>query len=109
MEWKDLRRGCYLGGESSRERLVDLTGKAMAGRQRTSHWGPAWQAHDERAAARLLRLGLEAQELRPADLGGMPKGAPEKAVLAAWLRQRMTASLGWIAERLGMGHESRGS
>jgi REP element-mobilizing transposase RayT len=106
-EWKELRRGWYLGGERFRDHLADLAGKAMAGKKRASHSGPARQAHDEQAAAKWLRLGLAALDLRPADLGGMLKGAPEKAVLAAWLRQRTTASLGWIAERLDMGHESR--
>ena len=106
-QWKELRRGWYLGGESFRDRMVDLAGKGMAGKKRASHSGPARQAHDEQAAAKWLRLGLAALELRRADLGGMLKGAPEKAVLAAWLRERTTVSLGWIAERLEMGHESR--
>ena len=34
----------------------------------------------------------------------LPKSAPEKRVLAWWLRQRTTVSLGWLGERLRMGH-----
>ena len=37
----------------------------------------------------------------------LPKSAPEKRVLAWWLRQRTTVSLGWLGERLGMGHYTR--
>ncbi|MGA2866277.1 MAG: transposase [Verrucomicrobiota bacterium] len=35
------------------------------------------------------------------------EGAPEKAALAWWLRQRTTVPLRWVSERLGMGHSSR--
>ena len=44
------------------------------------------------------------------DEGGverLPKGAPEKVVLAWWLRRRTTVSLRWVSERLGMGHYTR--
>jgi hypothetical protein len=34
----------------------------------------------------------------------MPKSAPEKDVLAWWLRQRTTLSLRWVGEHLVMGH-----
>ena len=37
----------------------------------------------------------------------MPKGAPEKMVLAWWLRQGTTVPLRWVSERLSMGHVSR--
>ena len=40
-------------------------------------------------------------------LAERPKGAPEKVVLAGWLRERTTVSLRWVAERLGMGHYTR--
>ena len=42
-----------------------------------------------------------------AALAERPKGAPEKVVLAGWLRERTTVSLRWVAERLGMGHYTR--
>jgi hypothetical protein len=37
----------------------------------------------------------------------MPKGAPEKTVLAWWLRAGTTMSLRWVGEGLGMGHYTR--
>jgi len=42
-----------------------------------------------------------------AALAERPKDAPEKVVLAGWLRERTTVSLRWVAERLGMGHYTR--
>jgi hypothetical protein len=38
---------------------------------------------------------------------GLPKSAPEKKVLAWWLRQRTTVSLRWLSDRLAMGHFTR--
>ena len=42
---------------------------------------------------------------KPADQ--LEKGAPEKVVLAWWLRKRTTASLRWIGQVLAMGHYTR--
>jgi putative transposase len=106
-QWKELRRGWYVGGASFGERLGVWLEKAVAGRRRASHSGPARVAHDQRAAEAWLRQGMAALVLSEADLAEQPKGAAEKVALGWWLRQRTTVSLGWIAERLGMGHESR--
>ena len=38
---------------------------------------------------------------------GLPKGSPEKLVLAWWLRENTTVTLRWVVERLGMGHYTR--
>jgi hypothetical protein len=46
-------------------------------------------------------------ELSADALTKMPKSAPEKVVLAWWLRQRTTVPLRWVSERLVMGHFSR--
>jgi putative transposase len=106
-EWRALRRGWYVGGTSFRERLEGYLEAAVRGRRRESHSGAARLAHDEAAAAAALNQALKALGLRPRDLAVRPKGAAEKAVLAWWLRQHTTVSLGWLSERLGMGHVSR--
>ena len=106
-EWRRLRRGWYLGEKSFGEGLGELVGKALAGHRRGSHSGAALRAHDEAAAEALLGQGLGALGLAESELAAMGKGAAEKAVLAWWLRQRTTVRLGWVAERLDMGHESR--
>jgi hypothetical protein len=46
----------------------------------------------------LTVFGLSEETMR-----GLPKSAPEKRVLAKWLRQRTTVSLRWLGERLGNG------
>ena len=45
--------------------------------------------------------------LSGAELEQMPKSAPEKMVLAWWVRQRTTAPLRWVSDRLAMGHFTR--
>jgi hypothetical protein len=47
-------------------------------------------------------LGLTAKRLDQ-----LEKGAPEKVVLAWWLRRCTTMRLRWVAGRLGMGHYTR--
>jgi hypothetical protein len=81
--------------------------KALAGKARQSFSGEARQAHDEAAAEALLSRGLAGIGLAEAELAGLPKGAPEKQVLAWWLRKRTVVSRGWISRRLHMGDESR--
>lgn len=80
---------------------------AVATGRRESHSGAAKTAHDEAAAERTLELGLEALGLRPERLEDMKRNAPEKQVLAWWLRQGTTISLRWLSQRLVMGHYTR--
>ncbi len=70
-------------------------------------------------AGRVLELGSKAgrkeldkqwKELRRGwYVGGveLPKGSPEKLVLAWWLRENTTVTLRWVSERLEMGHYTR--
>jgi REP-associated tyrosine transposase len=106
-EWKQLRRGWYVGGEGFLEKLQEHLERAVRGRRRESHSGPARRAHDESAAERELKRACGELGLSEAALKKLPKGAAEKAVLAWWVRQRTTVSLRWVGERLGMGHYTR--
>jgi hypothetical protein len=106
-KWKALRRGWYVGAPTFLEKLEDWLVRAGQGQQRASHSGAAREAHDAAAAERLLGQGLAALQLTAAGLAQLPKGAPEKAALAWWLRGRTTVSLRWVSERLGMGHYTR--
>lgn len=80
---------------------------AVEGRRRESHSGQAKAEHDEAAAQKGLQEALARLELSADQLARMPKSAPEKVVLAWWLRQRTTVPLRWVSERLAMGHFSR--
>jgi REP element-mobilizing transposase RayT len=106
-EWKALRRGWYLGTESFRDKLAGYLERLAKGRRRQSHSGPARVAHDEKAAETALDQALKALGLNAKRLAPLPKGAPEKTVLAWWLRRRSTVSLRWVSERLEMGHYTR--
>jgi REP element-mobilizing transposase RayT len=106
-EWKELRRGWYVGGETFLEKLEGLLGGAVEGRRRESHSGQARAAHDEAAAEKDLKRGLKALGITGAELQRLPRGAKEKVALAWWLRQRTTVPLRWVSERLGMGHYTR--
>jgi hypothetical protein len=106
-KWRALRRGWYVGGESFQEQLKEKLGAIVAGKKRESHSGGAQQAHGETAAGTLLAEGLAALGLSRSNLEELPKGAPEKTVLAWWLRDRTTVSLRWVGQMLAMGHYTR--
>jgi hypothetical protein len=59
-QWKALRRGWYVGGESFAEKLKEGLQKAMQGRRRESHSGPAKVAHDRAAAEQSLDQAMQA-------------------------------------------------
>jgi hypothetical protein len=79
--------------------------RAVGGRRRESHSGPARRAHDEGAAEKLLQCGMRLLGIKEAK--AMPKSAPEKVALAWWVRERTTVPLRWVSRRLEMGHYSR--
>jgi REP element-mobilizing transposase RayT len=106
-QWKELRRGWYVGNHAFLDRLESWLDKAVKGRQRESQSGGARQAHDEAGAERLLAKGLRGLGLGEDKLIGLPKGAPEKVALAWWLRGRTTVPLVWVSQRLQMGHYTR--
>jgi len=106
-EWKALRRGWYVGGGGFLSRLEGCLDEVMEGRRRESHSGEAKATHDQAAAEGDLKRALVAFGLSEGGLQELPKNAPEKRVLAWWLRQRTTVSLRWLSERLAMGHFTR--
>src|SRR5580658_3582231 len=105
--WRSLRRGWYVGGAGFLDQLKGKLGAILTGKKRESHSGGARRAHGETAALALLASGLAALELGRSDLARLPKGAPEKTVLAWWLRERKTVSLRWVGQTLAMGHYTR--
>jgi hypothetical protein len=104
---KDCGGVGVLGEESVFDQLKTRLGKLVAGKRRESHTGGARQAHDETAARALLVKGLKALGRSEGEAAVLPKGAPEKTVLAWWLREWTTVSLRWVSEALAMGHDTR--
>jgi REP element-mobilizing transposase RayT len=106
-KWMALRRGWYLGGSDFADNMQERLQRMLRGKKRESHSGPARQRHDEAAAEQYVVKGLKALGLTEPKLNAMPKGAPEKLVLAWWLRSQTTMPLRWVSERLNMGHYTR--
>ena len=106
-QWERLRRGWYLGDESFLEKLKRRLGKLVESLRRESHSGEARRMHDWTGAKKLLGEGMKALQLTEAKLLKLGAGAPEKAVLAWWLRRHSAVPLKWVAERLQMGHYTR--
>jgi hypothetical protein len=102
-EWKEIRRGWFLGGERFRSFLIERLEGVFDGRQRDSFRGEGAKAHDEGDAEKLLEMGLKALGLAEEDLENMRKGAPEKAAIAWLIRKRTVAGNRWIASKLSMG------
>lgn len=103
-EWKDLRRGWYVGGDKFLAQLRRQISVRVQGRRRESHSGAARRAHDEAAAEQMIEQGLNRLGIEALACG---KWQQEKVALAWWLRTQTTVSLRWITERLRMGHYSR--
>jgi hypothetical protein len=57
----------------------------------------------------MLQLGMRLLGVQVEGLAAMPNGQTEKQVLAWWLRGRTTVTRRWIADRLRLGYETRGS
>ena len=106
-EWKELRRGWYVGGESFLEKLEERIAGVMTGRRRESFSGAAKTRHDEAGAEEALEQGMKVLGLKEKDLKTFRPGAREKVALGWWLRRETTVSLRWVSERLEMGHYSR--
>jgi hypothetical protein len=103
-DWSRIRWGWCLGSESFVDSLLDRLNGIRSGRLRGSLSGNAIDEHEERQAERLWEVGMARLGLSPKGLAALPKGAPEKRVLAWYIRSRTTVSNAWLAERLSGGH-----
>ena len=102
-EWKEIRRGWYLGGESFRDELLERLGGVLDLHQCESYSGAAVVQHNEQQAERLIAAGMESLGLTGADLLDRPKGDPAKCALAWLAHSRTTVSHSWLTQRLHMG------
>jgi hypothetical protein len=105
--WQSVRRGWYVGGEEFRLNLLERAAEETKGKHPESLDGEVRRAHGQEQAGRLLDWGLKSLRMSPESLRNQPKGRLEKQVLAWWLRSHTTVGRRWIAERLGMGCETR--
>lgn len=106
-DWTRIRRGWYLGELSFKDRLLAQMGNLLEHRKAESVSGEAVRARTEQAAEQWVQQTLRGLGMDDAGLQALPKGADTKRVMAWWLRSQTTLSRRWIAQRLGMGHETR--
>lgn len=102
-EWKNIRRGWYLGPDEFKAKLEELIDGRMAGKQRSSYSGEAVDQHDERMAEALLQAGLKALNLNETEVLAGNIGSDEKCLLAWLIRRRTSVPNAWISRRLKMG------
>ena len=101
-EFKPIRRGWCMGEETFRQELL----AQMSERMGAEHYGEERAQTAEAMAEQIIAEELKRRRWNEAALKTRPKGDPAKVALAARLRAETTMTVGWIAERLGMG--SRG-
>ncbi len=108
-EFKPIRRGGCLGEETFRQELL----AQMSERMGAEHDGAERAQTEEAKAERIIAEELKRRGWTPVEFRARPKSDAKKMALAERLRAETTTCLsagrwtvGWIAERLGMG--SRG-
>jgi len=101
-EFKPIRRGWCLGEETFRQELL----AQMSERLGAEHYGEERAETEEAKAERIIAEEWKRRKWTAAELQTQAKGDARKVALAARLRAETTMTVGWIAERLGMG--SRG-
>ena len=101
-EFKPIRRGWCLGEEPFRKELL----AQMSERLGAEHYGAERAETEEAKAERIIAAELKRRKWKGTELQTRPKGDAGKVALAARVRAETTMTVGWIAERLGMG--SRG-
>ena len=102
-EWRRLRRGWYLGGETFRDRLMDRIDRVVRGRRRASYRSEGMRTHDEREAARLLKDSCKALGVDLPDLRKRRQTDVVKQGIAWYVKSRSTIEDEWICRKLEMG------
>lgn len=107
--WKKIRRGWYCDGAGFREELLERLGRMGERVQRRNWSGEAILESEERVAEQRCQDGLAAlmQEGMGWEHGAaVGKLDGRKQWLAWWVYGQSRVTLDWVAQRLGMGHES---
>ena len=98
-EWKEVRRGWFLGTAQEKERLLERMSLGMG----PHHGGEEKRESDEQKAQRLVGEELRKRRWTEQDLAKRRKTDAGKVKLARRLRDETVMTLDWIAQRLKMG------
>lgn len=105
-EWNKIRRGWFLGCDRFRDSLLDRLECLRSDRKESSLCSTEVHLHNERYAERLLLTGMKELKVTESKLDALPKSAPEKKVLAWYIRSHTTVTNEWLTHKLKMGHPS---
>jgi REP element-mobilizing transposase RayT len=98
-QFSAIRRGWCLGEEHFRQELLARMGERIG----AEHYGAERAETAEAWAEQIVSEELKRRRWDEAELENRRKGDAAKVALAARLRAETTMTVGWIAERLGMG------
>jgi len=98
-EFKPVRRGWCLGGETFRGELLEQ----IAVQRGVHHYGEELVESAEARALRVIEDALRKRGWTREELKARRKGDPFKVRLAAQVRMQTTVTAAWIAEQLHMG------
>jgi len=105
-EWKQLRRGWFVGGENFRDKLEELAARVAKGRKRHSYAGEMLRKHDATEAGELLKRGLEGLGLTLNEARNLRQNDPRKQALIWLVKSRKVVRDQWIQEMLITGNRS---
>ncbi|MCX6885229.1 MAG: transposase [Verrucomicrobia bacterium] len=98
-DYRELRRGWFVGREEFRQELLDAAGKHLG----SNNYGSERRETDQQKAERIVQERLASLHWQESDLATRAKSDPVKVELARRLRRETTMSLKWIAQRVHMG------
>jgi len=101
--WNQIRYGWCFGGQGFQEKMLELVGLRMEGKQRESYSGDEKIRHDEKTAEKLLRKAMKTLGADDERLQGAAKGSLIKCALAWYIHKEAMVSRKWISGRLQMG------
>ena len=99
LDYKPIRRGWCLGGETFRKELLE----SVHARATESHHAATRRETTVEKAHRLLHEELDKLGWTESELAQHPKGDARKIRIAQRLRDEPTITLKWIAKELHMG------
>jgi putative transposase len=105
-EWKEIRKGWFLGDKSFREKLMERIGETIRNNKRESYSGEGRKAHDEREAERLLNKALVTLGVSLDDVVGWKTTDMRKQAIVWLIRSSTVVKSDWLCQRLGMKHRS---
>lgn len=102
-EWREIRKGWYVGDDAFRDQLMDRADQFVRGRRRASYRREGLHLHDEREAVRLLEQAAMQLGVSVSALWSRKQTDPVKQAVAWWVKSRSVVSDDWLSAKLEMG------